>query len=80
MPIKPDIPEPEPPPSLGPYRIEKKIGGGGVGAVYRAYDERLQRAVALKRVRAQTPEGHRRLADEARAIAQISHPNIVQVF
>ena len=76
--------------SIGPYRIEGQIGSGGMGAVYRAYDERLERAVALKRFRTEKEPGgdgssagrdmRERLLTEAKAIAQLSHPNIVQVY
>lgn len=74
--------EPARPKRIGPYRIEEVIAIGGMGAVYRAFDERLARPVALKRVREDAAEGEFReqLSREARAIAQISHPNIVQVF
>lgn len=65
---------------LGPYRIEHQIGRGGMGAVYRAHDERLERPVALKRLRPCSSAEASHLAHEARAIAQLSHPNIVQVY
>ena len=58
---------------LGPYRIEGKLGEGGMGAVFRAVDTRLGRAVAVKIV-------HERFSDrferEARAISALNHPNI----
>lgn len=71
-----DVPE-----RLGPYRIEGRLGSGGMGEVFEGYDERLERAVALKRVHpehadAQTAE---RLHREARAVARLNHPAIVQV-
>ena len=67
---------------IGPYRIEKQIGKGGMGSVYRAYDSRLERVVALKRIHKENLARHYRewLRREAKATAQISHPNIVQVF
>ncbi|WHZ20631.1 MAG: Serine/threonine protein kinase [Rhodanobacteraceae bacterium] len=58
---------------LGPYRIECKLGEGGMGEVYRAIDTRLGRAVAIKLVRKRFNAAFRR---EARAIAALNHPNI----
>jgi Tol biopolymer transport system component len=58
---------------LGPYRIESKLGEGGMGEVFRAVDTRLGRAVAIK----VTPERFSaRFDSEARAISSLNHPNI----
>src|SRR5580658_8685406 len=58
---------------LGPYRIESKLGEGGMGEVFRAVDTRLDRAVAIKI----THERFSALFDrEARAISSLNHPNI----
>jgi len=60
---------------LGPYRIESKLGEGGMGEVFRAVDIRLRRTVAVK-------VSHARFSDrferEARAIAALNHPHIVR--
>ena len=62
---------------LGPYRIEARIGAGGMGEVYRARDTRLNRLVAVKVSAAQFSE---RFEREARAIAALNHPNICQIY
>ena len=62
---------------LGPYRVESKIGAGGMGQVYRARDSRLNRFVAIKVLSAQFSE---RFEREARAIAALNHPNICQIY
>jgi serine/threonine-protein kinase len=65
------------------YRIEQLIGRGGMGAVYRARDVRLDRLVALKVVRAELlgdPEARRRFRREAQIVARLQHPAIVSVF
>src|ERR1044072_8592439 len=59
--------------SLGPYRIEGKLGEGGMGEVFRALATRLGRAVAIKTLR---QEFSSRFEREARAIASLNHPNI----
>src|SRR6185312_10277891 len=59
--------------SLGPYRIESKLGEGGMGEVFRAIDTRLGRAVAIKTTQEQFSARFQR---EARAIASLNHPNI----
>ena len=58
---------------LGPYRIEGKLGEGGMGEVFRAVDTRLGRAVAIKITQEQFSA---RFEREARAIAALNHPNI----
>ncbi len=65
------------------YRIEQLLGRGGMGAVYRARDMRLDRLVALKVVRADLlgdPEARRRFRREAQIVAKLQHPSIVSVF
>jgi serine/threonine-protein kinase len=72
---------------LDRYVIDSLLGEGGMGAVYRALDERLGRRVALKVVRADAGRGSEgstnataRLVREARAAAALSHPGIVAVY
>src|ERR1017187_1665417 len=62
---------------FGPYKIEQRIGAGGMGEVFRAIDTRLGRAVALKTCREEFSERFQR---EARAIASLNHPNICNLF
>ncbi len=69
--------------NIGPYEVHERLGSGGMGEVYKAYDQRLERWVAIKRIRPdkETAEEHReRLRREARAAARINHPSIVQVY
>jgi eukaryotic-like serine/threonine-protein kinase len=68
---------------FGPYRILALIGEGGGGVVYRAWDPRLQREVALKVLhhrRSGGPARAERFVAEARAASALNHPNIVTVF
>ena len=69
---------------IGRYELDEQLGEGGFGAVYRAHDPKLDRDVALKVVKhvaaAATVKGEERLASEARALAQLGHRNVVQVF
>src|SRR5215467_4210626 len=68
--------------TLGHYRIVEKIGEGGMGVVYRAYDEVLRRDVALKVVNkgaAFDSSSSQLLLHEARASSSLSHPNICTV-
>jgi serine/threonine protein kinase/tetratricopeptide (TPR) repeat protein len=68
--------------TLGHYRIDRELGEGGMGVVYAAFDQRLDRPVALKMLRAGTTDqqSRDRLWREARAAASISHPNICQIY
>ena len=65
------------------YRIEQLLGRGGMGAVYRARDMRLDRVVAVKVVRGDLigdPDARRRFSREAQIVARLQHPGIVAVF
>lgn len=69
--------------SLGHYRILEQIGAGGMGVVYRAHDEQLDRDVALKVLPAGTltdEAARKQFRKEALALARLSHPNIATVF
>lgn len=65
---------------LGPYRLTGLIERGGMGAVFRAVDESLQRPVAVKIVADAEGEMRERFRREAELVARISHPNVVQVY
>jgi len=67
---------------LGPYEIKSPLGAGGMGEVYRARDSRLNRDVALKILREDgaAAEQRSRFEREARALAALSHSNIVAVY
>ncbi len=67
---------------LGPYKIEKRLGFGGMGEVYLAHDPALERDVAIKIIvgsYGDDIDALKRFQQEARAAARLSHPNIVQV-
>jgi Tol biopolymer transport system component len=67
---------------LGPYEVLSHLGAGGMGEVYRARDTKLDRDVAVKVLPADLandPEALSRLEREARAVAQLSHPNILAI-
>src|SRR5215211_5670479 len=59
------------------FRLAERIGAGGMGTVYRAFDERLQRHVAVKEVMVGDPD---RIMREAQAAARLNHPGIVTLF
>jgi eukaryotic-like serine/threonine-protein kinase len=68
---------------LGHYRIEAKLGEGGMGVVYRALDTHLDRPVAIKILRADavtSPERKRRFLQEAKAASALNHPNIIHIY
>ena len=67
---------------IGHYRIDRKIGEGGMGTVYAAQDERLGRPVAIKKLRqgSEGAEARKRLWREARTLAQVNHPGVCQIY
>ena len=68
--------------TVGKYRLDRMLGSGGMGVVWAAFDPDLERAVALKLLRAESAEQtmRTRLLREARAMARLRHPNVVTVF
>ncbi|HSD47203.1 MAG TPA: UvrD-helicase domain-containing protein, partial [Pyrinomonadaceae bacterium] len=75
--------KPLPVQTIAHYRIVKPIGAGGMGAVYKAYDNKLQRTVALKLLPAEyvsQQDRRRRFFQEARAASALSHPHILTVY
>lgn len=67
----------------GRYLIQELLGQGGMSAVYKAMDQNLNRIVAVKLIHphlSTDPEFVRRFEEEARAVAQLRHPNIIQVY
>jgi len=68
--------------TLGHYRIVEQIGAGGMGVVYRAHDERLDRDVAIKVLPEEVagdPDRLHRFEREAKAVAKLDHPNILAI-
>jgi len=69
--------------TLDRYRIESKLGEGGMGVVYRAHDTQLNRAVAIKILppdRVNDPDRKRRFVQEAKAASALNHPGIVTIY
>ena len=69
--------------SIGRYRVTRVLGQGGMGVVYAAHDDRLDRPVAIKVIRAEALADDRareRFRREARAAARVSHPHICPLY
>ncbi|MEM6996445.1 MAG: serine/threonine-protein kinase [Myxococcota bacterium] len=86
LPATPAAPEPQRGDTVGRFVILERVGAGGMGVVFAAYDPQLDRKVALKLLRAEfTPadggtEARARLVREGQAMAKLRHPNVVTVF
>ena len=76
--------DPTPAGRIGRYRVLERLGEGAMGAVYSAYDETLDRRVAIKVLKQfaapGTGETSLRMRREAQALARLNHPNVAQVF
>ena len=70
------------PSRIGNYRVEKQLGSGGMGAVYRGFDEALQRPLAIKRLLGNFTDqtAAARFRREARMAARLNHPAIVHIY
>src|SRR6476619_4483692 len=85
-PSSPNVPEAPArdslPARIGRYAIVRKLGEGGMGIVYAAHDDRLNRTIALKTLTAPASDetARQRLWREARAAASVNHPNICQIY
>jgi WD40 repeat protein len=78
-----DPPLPADCPAVPGYEIQGVLGHGGMGIVYRAWDQRLKRPVALKMIRGDanpSPDQLRRFRAEAEAVARLQHANVVQIY
>jgi tetratricopeptide (TPR) repeat protein len=86
-PIDGETPKPidgEAPTQIGRFRVDERLGGGGMGVVWAAWDPELARKVAIKVLRpdlegAAGTVGHARLLREAQAMARINHPHVIAV-
>lgn len=79
---RPEPPEDVPDLINGRFEVSKKLGAGAMGIVYKTYDRKLERTIALKLVgsRAAGNQGQARLLREALALARLNHPNVVAVY
>ena len=68
------------PTQIGPYEVRNRLGKGGMGVVYLAYDPALDRLVAVKVLRELDEDIRRRFLKEAKFAARVQHPNIVSIY
>src|SRR5512147_1318791 len=68
------------PVTVGRYRLIERAGAGGMGVVWSAWDPELGRGVALKLASSGDEAARTRARDEGRALARLSHPNVVPIF
>ena len=68
------------PSRIGSYRVTRKLGEGGMGVVYAAVDDKLNRPVAVKAIREGGGMTREHLWREARAAAAVNHPNVCQIY
>src|SRR5688572_9064187 len=65
---------------IGKYRVERRLGQGGMGTVYLAHDTRIGRHVAVKLLRVDDEETRHRFEVEAQSAGRLKHPNIVTIY
>src|SRR5262245_35854404 len=68
------------PTRVGRFVVLERVGAGGMGSVYAAFDPKLDRRVAVKLLHASGDRARARVLAEARALARLSHPNVVAVY
>ena len=68
------------PQQIGRFAVLRKLGAGGMGVVYSAYDEELDRRVAIKLLQRDSSDATERMRREAQAMAKVSHPNVAHVY
>lgn len=71
------------PRQIGRFLLLRELGAGGMGTVYAAYDEKLDRRVAIKLLhgsQAQSEKHHQQTLREAQAMARVAHPNVIAVY
>ncbi|HVH98391.1 MAG TPA: tetratricopeptide repeat protein [Enhygromyxa sp.] len=78
-----DLEEPEEPGRIGRHVVIERLGAGGMGVVYAAYDPELDRKLAIKLIRASGRDNRRaqaRMIREAQAMAKVTHPNVIAIY
>lgn len=82
-PARPELPTPTLIQAVEPYRLEQQIGAGGMGAIFRGMDTRLEREVAFKVLQASHAQSalmRRRFLSEARIAGRLQHPGVVPIY